>query len=51
MEVDFFLKQRGHYNIDELNNMLPWEKEVHLHMLVRYLKEKQEREQEAYNNP
>jgi hypothetical protein len=48
MEVDFFLKQRGNYGLDELSNLLPWEREIHLHMLVQYLKEKQEREEQAY---
>ena len=48
MEVDFFLKQRGNYTLDELNSMIPWEREVHFHMLVKYLKEKQEKEAEAY---
>jgi hypothetical protein len=31
--------QFHHYSLSELDNMLPWEREIYVMMLVNYLKE------------
>jgi len=35
--------QHHKYSLDELENMLPWEREVYVSLLVNYLKEERER--------
>lgn len=36
------MKQHG-YSLTELDNMLPWEREVYIAMLIQHLKEEAER--------
>ena len=43
--------QHHKYSLSELENMLPWEREVYVSLLVNYLKEEKERrEQENEEN-
>lgn len=43
--IDFILMHVHKYSLTELNNMLPWEREVIITQLVQYIEqEKQERE-------
>ncbi len=35
--------QHHKYSLSELENMLPWEREVYVSLLVNYLKEEKER--------
>ena len=35
--------QHHKYSLPELENMLPWEREVYVSLLVNYLKEEKER--------
>ena len=35
--------QHHKYSLTELENMLPWEREVYVSLLVNYLKEEKER--------
>ena len=35
--------QQHQYSLTELENMLPWEREVYVNMLVAYIKEENER--------
>jgi len=35
--------QHHKYSLDELENMIPWEREVYVSLLVNYLKEERER--------
>jgi|TARA_A200000159_G_C7280953_1_gene321465 hypothetical protein len=38
--------QHHNYSIKELEEMLPWEREIYLTMLVQYLKEQREKQQQ-----
>jgi len=35
--------QHHKYSLTELENMLPWEREIYISLLVNYLKEEKER--------
>jgi hypothetical protein len=35
--------QHHNYSLTELNEMLPWEREVYMTMLIEYIKEENER--------
>lgn len=34
--------QEFKYSLDEINSLIPWEREIYLDMLLEYLKEKRE---------
>ena len=38
--------QHHKYSLTELENMLPWEREVYISMLVQYLKEEKQKQQQ-----
>ena len=38
--------QHHKYSLSELENMLPWEREVYVSLLVNYLKEEKERREQ-----
>lgn len=40
------------YSLNELDGMIPWEREIYVSLLIQYLKEKEERrkQQEANRN-
>jgi hypothetical protein len=43
--------QHHNYSLTELENMIPWEREVYLGLLMNYLKEEEERrKQESRKN-
>jgi hypothetical protein len=42
--------QHHKYSLTEIDNMIPWEKEVYLTMLIDFLKEEQERAKAEKNN-
>jgi len=37
------MMQNFQYSLSELENMLPWEREIYLEMLMQHLKEQNER--------
>mgnify|MGYP005987161301 FL=1 len=37
--------QHHKYSLTELENMIPWEREIYVTMLVNYIKEEKERRQ------
>jgi hypothetical protein len=37
------MMQHHHYSLTELNEMLPWEREIYVAMLVEHVKEENER--------
>ena len=39
----FQLMQHHKYSLTEIDDMIPWEKEVYLSMLIEHLKEEEER--------
>ena len=36
--------QNNKYSLTELENMLPWEREIYINMLMRYLREEEARQ-------
>ena len=42
------MMQHHNYSLEELENMVPWEREIYIGLLMNYLqKEKEQKEQEA----
>lgn len=41
--TNFALLQHHKYSLTELENMIPWEREVYINMLVKHIKEENER--------
>ena len=37
------MMQHHNYSLEELENMMPWEREIYLGLLMQYLKEEKER--------
>ena len=35
--------QHHNYSLDELDNMMPWEREIYIGLLMNFLKEEEER--------
>jgi len=46
-KTNFDLMQHHKYSLTEIDNMIPWEKEVYVNMLVDFIKE-QELEAQQY---
>ena len=50
--MNFSLMQHHNYSLSDLDNMMPWEREIYVDMLVTYIKEENEkrkqREAEGY---
>ena len=39
--------QHHNYSLSDLENMLPWEREIYVDMLITYIKEENEKAKEA----
>ena len=46
-EVNFALMQHHKYSLTELENMMPWERDVYVNMLIRHLQEEEARQRQA----
>ena len=42
--------QHHKYSLTELENMIPWEREIYVDMLVEHLKEEKKRQDEQQRN-
>lgn len=42
-QTNFALMQHHKYSLTELENMMPWERQVYIDMLVKFLEEEKER--------
>lgn len=42
-QTNFAMMQHYKYSLTELENMIPWEREVYLSLLLKYIKEENER--------
>ena len=38
--------QHHNYSLSDLNNMMPWEREVYIDMLIEHIKEENKRQEE-----
>ena len=43
MTTNFSLMQHHKYSLTELENMIPWEREIYVDMLITWIKEEKER--------
>jgi len=41
--------QHHKYSLTEIDEMIPWEREVYLSLLIQHLKEEEQRQKEARN--
>lgn len=41
--INFALMQHHHYSLTDLENMLPWERDIYVLLLARYVKEENEK--------
>lgn len=46
-ETNFALMQHHKYSLSELENMLPWEREVYIGLLQNYLEEQKLKQQQS----
>ena len=44
--INFALMQHHKYSLTELENMIPWEREIYLTMLIQWLKEEAEKQKQ-----
>lgn len=50
-QVNFQLIQNHHYSLEDVENMMPWEREIYLEMLVNQIKEQnKEAERQRMHN-
>jgi hypothetical protein len=42
-QTNFALLQHHKYSLTELENMIPWEREIYLNMLLKFLEEENEK--------
>ena len=42
-QLNFGLMQHHKYSLTEIENMIPWEREIYVHMLLSYLEEEQKK--------
>ena len=42
-KTNFALMQHHQYSLTELDNMMPWEREIYVGLLMEYIKEENER--------
>ena len=50
MTTNFSLMQHHKYSLSELENMMPWEREIYVDMLLNYLKEEEKKAKERQRN-
>ena len=43
------MMQHHKYSLTELENMIPWEREIYLNLLIKYIAEENERLKRAQN--
>lgn len=42
-QTNFAMMQHHHYSLTELEDMLPWEREIYVHLLSEHVKQENER--------
>ena len=46
MTTNFALMQHHKYSLNELENMMPWERDIYVDMLITYIKEENEKQKQ-----
>ena len=50
MNINFSMMQHHKYSLTELENMIPWEREIYVDMLITHIKEENEKAKERQRN-
>ena len=50
MSTNFSLMQHHKYSLSELENMMPWERDIDVNMIVTHIKEENEKAKEQQRN-
>ena len=50
MNTNFSLMQHHKYSLSELENMMPWEREIYVDMVITFIKEENQKAKERQNN-
>lgn len=48
-KTNFGMMQHHNYSLTELENMMPWEREVYIGLLIKFIKEENEKMQKEKN--
>ena len=43
MRTNFAMMQHHNYSLAELENMIPWEREIYLYLLMQFIEEEKQR--------
>jgi len=46
-KTNFALMQHHKYSLTELENMIPWEREIYVALLIDWIKEEEEKQKES----
>jgi len=46
-KTNFALMQHHKYSLTELENMIPWEREIYVTLLIDWIREEEERQKES----
>ena len=49
MNVMFSMMQHHKYSLTELENMMPWEREIYVDMVINHVQEENKRQEEQNN--
>ena len=47
MRTMFAMMQHHKYSLSDLNNMIPWEREIYLTLLLQWIEEEEEKQKKA----
>ena len=50
MNTNFSLMQHHKYSLSEIENMMPWEREIYVDMLLTHIKEENDKAKERQRN-
>ena len=50
MTTNFSLMQHHKYSLSELENMMPWEREIYVDMVITFIKEENQKAKEQQRN-
>ena len=50
MKTNFSLMQHHKYSLTEIENMIPWEREIYVRFLIEWLKEENDRRKKQQQN-
>ena len=49
-QANFAMMQHHNYSLEELEEMMPWEREIYMGLLLQYLKEEREQQERQARN-